>query len=63
VSRQAKTYHVVEIDAGDKERVLHTGLLPATAREILKRLRGSFSKDGLRFVMYHDRINAKIEVN
>jgi hypothetical protein len=58
-SRQAKTYRVIEIDAGDKTRELSSGLSRKEALEKLKRLRETYGHHGLRFVMYHDRENPR----
>lgn len=54
--RQAKTYHIVEIYAGDKEMVLSSGLSRAEAIATLGRLRDTYGKHGLRYVMYHDKM-------
>jgi hypothetical protein len=54
--RNAKTYHIIEIDANDKEMVLSSGLSRKDANEKLGRLRDEYGKHGLRFVMYHDKV-------
>jgi len=54
--RQASTYHIVEIDAGDKTTVLQSGLSRKDAREKLGRLRDEYGRYGLRYVMYHDKV-------
>ena len=56
--RNASTYHIVEIDALDRESILRSGLSRREAREKLASLRETFGKDGLRFVMYHDKVTA-----
>ena len=56
--KNAKTYHVVELDANDKELVLASGLSRSAALAKVARLRETFGKDGLRFVMYHDKEGA-----
>jgi len=56
MSKQAKTYHIVEIDVLDRETILRSGLSRSEAREKLARLREAFGKDGVRYVMYHDRV-------
>jgi hypothetical protein len=57
MSRQAKTYKVIELDANDKELVLRSGISRAEAIAMLGRLRNTY-KDilGIRYVMYHDRV-------
>jgi hypothetical protein len=57
--RQASTYHIIEIDAGDKATVLQSGLSRKDAREKLGRLRDTYGRHGLRYVMYHDMVPAR----
>jgi hypothetical protein len=62
-NKLGKTYEIVEIDAGDKARVLSSGLARAVAKQKLQTLRSSYGQHGLRFIMRREQENPRRKKN